>query len=59
MPKQKFFVHHISIRLMDHEMKKVNQLCLRRKKPRSVLVREIIINGIDDIFKTKKSNRHD
>ena len=56
MPKQKFYTTHISIRLMDHEMKKVNQLCLRRKMPRSVMVREIIISGINSAL-TKKTKQ--
>lgn len=56
MPKQKFYTTHISVRLMDHEMKKVNQLCLRRKMKRSAMVREIIISGIDTAL-TKKTKQ--
>jgi metal-responsive CopG/Arc/MetJ family transcriptional regulator len=56
MPKQKFYTTHISIRLMDHEMKKVNQLCLRKKMQRSVMVREIIISGINSAL-TKKTKQ--
>ena len=57
MPKQKFYTTHISIRLMDHELKKVNQLCLRRKMPRSAMVREIIISGINSaLIKKPKYN---
>jgi metal-responsive CopG/Arc/MetJ family transcriptional regulator len=56
MPKQKFYTNHISIRLMDHEMKKVNQLCLRKKMQRSVMVREIIISGINSAL-TKKNKQ--
>ena len=50
MQKQKFFVHQISIRLMDHEFKKITQICQRRKKNRSLLVREILQSGIETMF---------
>ena len=53
MPKQKYFTHHISVRMMDHEIKRVNQVCLRKKKRRSVLIREILQNGIEAILTQK------
>jgi hypothetical protein len=56
MQKQKFFTHHLSIRLMDHEYKRITQLSLRRKKTRSVLVREILQSGIQSMITKPKSD---
>jgi hypothetical protein len=53
MPKQKYFTHHISVRLMDHEFKRINQVCLRKKTRRAVLVREILQSAIEAML-TKK-----
>ncbi len=57
MPKQKFFLHNVTIRLQDPEYKKLNQACYRRRRNRSEIIRHLINTNIDTLL--SKSPKHD
>ena len=42
-----FFIHQISVRLLDHDFKKLQQICARRKRKRADVVRDIIRREIE------------
>lgn len=58
MPKVKFYVRNVSIRMQDHEYKKMMQICYRKKKNKSEIIREILLRGIESMLKKKPTNEH-
>lgn len=51
MPKQKFFIHNVTFRLLDPEFKKLTQACMRQRKNRSEIIRKLIADNIDQLLK--------
>lgn len=57
MPKQKFFIHNVSLKLQDPEYKKLTLACYRRRRNRSEIIRHLINTNIDALL--SKSPKHD
>lgn len=54
MPKQKFYLHNVTVRLMDPEYKKLTLACYRSHKNRSEVIRHLLCNHVDSML-TRKS----